>query len=1354
MKRLILIFCLGLIACSARGESTSALRLRITWGGESEKWYGEMVASTGAIRELTPLSVDTEFPGGVWIVNGTVQVRQPVEKSFNGMDITLPYREDGVLQFRFASGENFRELPWQKVSLQELLKEGTVLRLESGGKKNHISIRRAPGDELRVQLERPILVYAPGEKFRCTVVPSYLPVPANTRGELNIQLFRGRETFEIYHDKKPNLSLSSSVPLKLDISLPQEEGVYDLVLTLRTNRLGSRVMEPLSRPLTTGPLAGTKLDPMQTMLERRIQLVVIASENRESEISPGDWESRLVVEIDPTQPCWWDSLQQSSFQFMRWKRTHSESIGSGDWKSTTLSIGPAAELPYKGGRVGKEGVETEEEKKNVSWEAYPLTVEKVGFPHILEVEYPEGVEQSLGISILEPNAAGAIIPIGLDSGVNVPPDYLQRTEKKGASWAKHRILFWPKSKTPVILMTNRHPSKSAFYGKIRILQVGSKLPPQFTSQEKEWLTHHRLVAAMFTKPIFPECFSATEMSGDSVDFSMDDWLTFYDATRRLLEYLDHVGYGGVMMNVYADGSTIYPSVLLNPTPRYDSGIFFPTAQDGVRKDVLEMMLRMFHRKRLTLIPGMDFSAPIPELEVASRFPGAQELPLERIPPGFLRWHNLKGEEMTQTLPTLRQGAPYYNILHPYVQEVVLRSLAEVVERYSHHPSFGGIALQLHANSFLVLPPPQWGMDAYTIEQFARETKHPLPASYEERVQYLSAQGTSAWIAWRASRLTQFYRRAAGLLARTPRAQLYLVGTDLLTAENHPELTPQLSRSTTAEEVLLRCGLDIQALRQIPRLVFPRPQRIPPNLPLPQNMVDLQWLQTPGTFRAFQSQTMPGSVFFHPVQTLRLSDFDTQSPFHPTYTWLSTTFSLADEANRRRFAESLAMMDADVILDGGWMPPLGQESAIRDTIRILRQLPVGRFSSAMMSSMNDRRSQPVIFRSFSQNGTNYAYAINLTPFVMEGRVQLQSSLAGAVSDQAVRLVNGEKLALGQNEQGTYWQVTLAPYQIEAIRFAGAPILLYDPVAFFSGDIRTAFQKQHQLLQQKLQGLRNPTLYMGLENASFENVSTSESEIPGWQVTTLSPSGLKTAEGSGEKTVVRLDHQESHSGNSSLYLATEGHSLRVWSHPFVSSPTGRLSVAVWMKTRSTMAPPLRFLLEGNLHGKKFYRVADLTHSPQKITSEWTPLTINVNDLPLDEALELRIGFELVGSGAIWMDNLQLSDMNFSLEEQKQLAEIFSSFETRIEKGDIVPCVSILESYWMRFLKANVGTTAIPTLAVSHTEPSARPFQPPLPAPPQTPPLASGKTLPELPPPPQEKVSEKKKSYFQKMKDWLPW
>ena len=44
---------------------------------------------------------------------------------------------------------------------------------------------------------------------------------------------------------------------------------------------------------------------------------------------------------------------------------------------------------------------------DVSWEAYLLSVSEPGRPHVLEIDYPSDVPQTLGLSILEPNAAGA-----------------------------------------------------------------------------------------------------------------------------------------------------------------------------------------------------------------------------------------------------------------------------------------------------------------------------------------------------------------------------------------------------------------------------------------------------------------------------------------------------------------------------------------------------------------------------------------------------------------------------------------------------------------------------------------------------------------------------------------------------------------------------------------------------------------------------------------------------------------------------------------------------------------------------------------------------------------------------------
>ena len=92
-----------------------------------------------------------------------------------------------------------------------------------------------------------------------------------------------------------------------------------------------------------------------------------------------------------------------------------------------------------------------------------------------------------------------------------------------------------------------------------------------------------------------------------------------------------------MLSVYADGSTIYPSRLLQPTPRYDTGPFFDQAQDPARKDALEMLLRLFDREQLKLIPSLQFSSPLPQLEERIRRGGSDAVGLQWIGSDGLSW---------------------------------------------------------------------------------------------------------------------------------------------------------------------------------------------------------------------------------------------------------------------------------------------------------------------------------------------------------------------------------------------------------------------------------------------------------------------------------------------------------------------------------------------------------------------------------------------------------------------------------------------------------------------------------------------------------------------------------------------
>ncbi len=167
-------------------------------------------------------------------------------------------------------------------------------------------------------------------------------------------------------------------------------------------------------------------------------------------------------------------------------------------------------------------------------------------------------------------------------------------------------------------MTNRRERQPAVYGKIRVL---GRLGASAQGRRRRRSPPGRLLAAQLDRPLLPANFSAAESLDAWSGRSLDDWTTFHQGGLRLVEYLQHVGYNGLMISVLADGSTIYPSALLEPTPRYDTGMFFDTAADPLRKDVLEMLLRLFDREGLQLIPALEFAAPLPELEAVRRGAG-------------------------------------------------------------------------------------------------------------------------------------------------------------------------------------------------------------------------------------------------------------------------------------------------------------------------------------------------------------------------------------------------------------------------------------------------------------------------------------------------------------------------------------------------------------------------------------------------------------------------------------------------------------------------------------------------------------------------------------------------------------
>ena len=124
----------------------------------------------------------------------------------------------------------------------------------------------------------------------------------------------------------------------------------------------------------------------------------------------------------------------------------------------------------------------------------------------------------------------------------------------------------------------------------------------------------RKVLTYYNKPLFAENFGAQEARTTDNATTLDDWQTFYQGGMRLADYLQFSGNAGTMLNVLSEGSSLFPSNHFESLPKYDSGAFFSNGQDPLKKDVLEMLLRIFNERQLKLVPTLQLSMCLRELE--------------------------------------------------------------------------------------------------------------------------------------------------------------------------------------------------------------------------------------------------------------------------------------------------------------------------------------------------------------------------------------------------------------------------------------------------------------------------------------------------------------------------------------------------------------------------------------------------------------------------------------------------------------------------------------------------------------------------------------------------------------------
>ncbi len=1212
------------------------LRFRLAWGdGAATRWRGAISLSAGTLSDLAPLGIEADESGSMWLDDGALQIAGRSPRRYEGVDLTVSAPNDAKLLVQLGAHDG-ADAEVLAIPIADLLDDTVMLPLDE--QDNRLVARRAPGDQLRVMFDRDQLVFAPGETFALRVTPHELGLAVDTRVELLCELRPARTEEVLWKEELEWTAPESGMlgeTLDLDAKLPAVEGVYDIVITARRRSL-------------------QRLGLKQTVTERRVQVVVI---DPAAALAPETADEPMQLEeIDPSGPRWWERLTTVPLI----PGIRKGPLGSGDLTPVRLDGGPFVELAPNASL------------RDVSWEAYLLPVKHPGQPHVLEVEFPKNQPQHLGISMIEPNAAGAVAPVGIDSGVYLGDE--ARDEAPGTE--THRLVFWPRTKTPLVLMTNHSGARPAIYGRIRLIEQRGRLPS--TPRVSEG-SSTRMAAAYYDRPLWAEHFGASEALDAVSGRSLKDWRTFYDGATRLLDYLKHTGRNGLVAPAWSDGCALYPSALIESTPRYDNGTFFATAQDPHRKDVLEMLFRICDREGVSFVPMLDFSAPLARLEALKR--------AGRMPAVGLEWTNQDGQLWSDAQPSYRGQAPYYNALDPRVQAAMVDVVQELVDRYAHHSSFKGVAVQLSAHGYAQLPGPEWGFDDETLSAFTRDTG--IATSHES---ILNGKHRDAWLEWRSRRLAELHQRMQQTVTNAkPDTRLYLTGAHLLERSHwEQELQPRLPRSLGLEQLWLQAGVAPEHYRgpNVPLLL--RPTRIAPADSLSEQAINLELNQANDIDRRLERLSTTAAQLYHEPQTMRVYDFERQSPFKSTYCWLVSQPTPVGAQNRRRFVHAVAALDAEVIVDGGWTPPIGQEDSLRDVIEAYRALPAARFETV------PGNTQPVVARVHTAAQSTYIYLANDSPWPVAVNVALHAppnvKLEGLAPQRKLP-------ALHSSGNRATWNVELEPYDLIAVRVNAPQVAVTSVTATVKQQVSAELARRVEEVWSRAALLRNSQPLAVLPNAGFDEPATSDEAIPGWMQ-------------SGPENSVTLDPNQPRAGKYAVLLATDGEAASLMSPGFESPRMGRLEVRAWLRSddphRDT---PLHVIIEGLLEGEPFERRLPC----ERIPAEWTERKFEFTDLPLEGVEAVRVRFEMLGAGRVWIDDVSLVASGFSQAEMAELGKILYLASNRLEKGQLRDCHTLMESYWPQFIERCAPAPVRPevNLAERPTRPqAAAPTPPPKP------------------------------------------
>ena len=870
---------------------------------------------------------------------------------------------------------------------------------------------------------------------------------------------------------------------------------------------------------------------------------------------------------------------------------------------------------------------------------YAVPLSRVGQRHRALIRMPAAPVNQLAVELIDgTDTAVGSVPANQQLGQGLVITGSQLSGESG-SWRTATVDFWPRSLNTRILISNPSTTQTAKFESIEI-QVDEGEPAE-RSRSAALPPATRLAAMRLELSDFLQQF------GDRGTPTLEnplDYQAVWVAGTRLIEMLNREGYGGVLLTVASDGASCYPTTLATTDASWNAN--WDSAGEPV--DALELLLRLFDRASLTLVPCIRPSSPLTALEQAIDSASAAGSSIAAPSPlgGKLGNWNFDGPPIT--------SFGIYNPKNSSVAEQAGALLGELRRRCAAHRCVSTIGVIVDERTYLRLSPVAL-TDPQTLDDF-HASLGPGAPSRATLAQWIQQDGAAAYENWRMDQAEAIFRQILQQLGDQPLVVLSLdsaLPSNLVELGRHPRiLTARLHRRSLIEPLGLRI----------------RDEACNASIPISAGPSKTAWSHDVG-------------IFHQPVTELRRTSGSSPADSagapgdgidaRPT---ASFTPLLDPLESSLAFAQLLNRSDRTMLaIGGGAINQAGSETR-RRSLRCFSQLPA--------VSMEDIASDPglisaVRVRWARFGGDTYIYANNQTHWPISLDMSFSRGVAFVPLGQEPGVTSGAVSA-------ARWNPTLAPGELAAIRIAGEDLEVVNWQAALASQaqdlthIRNYVQEAVGALTQFVE----PTRLDPIQNNGFEQAAPEG--IPGWLTAQYPPGcvAIDSAVAFAGKQSVRLTGQAGQAGGS-------------WIVSQVIAPPDSCRLAVSLRLRgqrannARSAPPLvvRVALEGTVAGTPIRKTRSISVPRDGNWSEPAE-RLEIALLPSVPVESLRLTIDLMSDGVVWVDEVSFYDHFVTNGEKTQLDHLVYLAAGGASRGDWTGASRLLDSHWVHDLATARG------------------------------------------------------------------